>query len=217
MGFKLTSKDYADYLNRVTDFLATKKDYITDLDSATGDGDHWANMNQGFQKLKEKHDILASQSIPKMLLDTGMTLMSTIGGSSGVLYGSGYMSASKALNEAEYIDIDNLYVLLNSMLKGIMDRGDAVPGYKTMIDALYPAVSVLKHDLDNHEDETKTLNDVKQVAVEGAEKTRDMESVKGRASYQLNKGVGHLDPGAVTMSYLIVELMDYTLERGKQV
>ena len=99
------------------------------------------------------------------------------------------------------------------MLDAIMSRGNAQPGWKTMIDSLHPAVECYKACLAEGISEEETLKKVKQAALDGAESTKGMEAVRGRATYQADKGVGHLDPGAVTMSYQIETLTDYVLSR----
>jgi dihydroxyacetone kinase-like protein len=103
--------------------------------------------------------------------------------------------------------------MLEAMLNAIMSRGKSEPGFKTMIDALHPAVQCYKNCIAGGKSEAETLALVKKAAQDGAESTKGMEAVRGRAYYQANKGAGHLDPGAVTMSYQIEALMDYISEK----
>ena len=217
MGFALTAKDYTEYLKLAYEKIRVSGDYITELDAATGDGDHWTNLNMGFEKLAASAPELENMSLPEQFKKIGMIMMSAIGGSSGVLYGSAYMEAAKILKDIfkdkKTIENTDLCKLLEAMLTGIMKRGDGKPGMKTMIDALFPAVECYKRCIADKTDERTTLEKVKQAALEGAESTREMEAVRGRACYQANKGVGHLDPGAVTMSYQIEVLADYVLSR----
>ncbi|HLS53132.1 MAG TPA: dihydroxyacetone kinase subunit L, partial [Tissierellaceae bacterium] len=105
-----------------------------------------------------------------------------------------------------------LYNILSAMLEDIMKRGKTEVGSKTMVDALAPAVEEYKAQMDKEADDKELLEAVAQAAKEGAEATRDMEAIRGRASYQANKGVGHLDPGAVTMAYQIEILCNYILQ-----
>jgi len=211
MSFVITSKDYINYINIVSKKIYEDRDYITDLDAATGDGDHWTNINMGFQSLVGASDELREMPICEAFKKIGMLMMSKIGGSSGILYGGAYLAASKAVAGKESIDSQELCTALEAMVNDMMMRGKAKPGHKTMIDALYPAVQTYKEALASGTDDKKTLELVKQAAIDGAEATRNMEAVKGRASYQTNKGVGHLDPGAVTMSYQIECLCDYII------
>jgi dihydroxyacetone kinase-like protein len=209
MGFELTSKDYVEYIKLAYQKIHASGDYITGLDAATGDGDHWANIDSGFGKLNEIADSLEQMTLFDEFKQIGKTMMSVIGGSSGVLYGSAYLAAAKTLKDKEVIDSEALCGVLSAMVEAIMSRGNAQPGQKTMIDSLYPAVECYKACLAEGVSEKETLAKVKQAALDGAESTKAMQAVKGRATYQADKGVGHLDPGAVTMSYQIEILMDY--------
>lgn len=213
MGFQLTSKDYADYIRKAYQVIHEKGDYITELDSATGDGDHWININMGFEKLVEVAEDLEKKTVFEEFKQIGTIMMSVIGGSSGVLYGSAYLAAAKTLKDKDTIGNEELCQVLNAMLQAIMSRGNAQVGWKTMIDCLAPAVESYKECIANNEDEKTTAQKVKKAAIDGAESTMEMEAVRGRATYQANKGVGHLDPGAVTMSYQIATLMDCVLEK----
>lgn len=209
MGFQLSSKDYTEYIKLAAVKIHENGDYITALDSATGDGDHWSNINMGFEKLVESIPELENLSVFDMFKKIGMIMMSVIGGSSGVLYGSAYIGGAKVLKGKESIDNTEMCNVLEAMLNAIMERGNAKPGFKTMIDTLYPAVETYKDCIEKKLPERDTVALVKQAAIDGAESTKKMEAVRGRACYQANKGVGHLDPGAVTMSYQIETLMDY--------
>ena len=213
MAFELTSKDYVEYLKKAYVKIHESGDYITELDAATGDGDHWANINSGFGKLNEMADELEQMNLFELFKQIGKTMMSVIGGSSGVLYGSAYLAAAKTLKEKETINNEALCGVLAAMLEAIMSRGNAQPGWKTMIDTLYPAVECYKKCIADGVSEAETADKVKQAAIDGAESTKGMEAVRGRATYQADTGVGHLDPGAVTMSYQIEILMDCVKEK----
>lgn len=213
MAVRLTSKDYVKYINLTAGKIEAEGEYITALDSATGDGDHWINVNSGFRKLVSISGELESLSLSDMFKKIGMTLMSAVGGSSGVLYGSAYLAAAKAAVGKEYLDISGTSDMLEAMVNAIMERGNAKPGQKTMVDALYPAVDSLKKAISGGKSEPEALEAMKQAAIDGASHTKDMEAVRGRACYQANKGLGHLDPGAVTMSYQIACLADFVKEK----
>lgn len=196
---KLTTAAYVDYLKAVTEKIASEKEYISELDAATGDGDHWANMNTGFTKLLEIEDELRSLDFAGLFKKAAMTIMSGVGGSSGILYASAYLKAASVLAGVETMDAEILMKLLDAELQGIMQRGNGQPGFKTMIDPLYQAVEAMKKALPDGD--AAAVNAMREGARLGMEATRDMEAVRGRACYQANKGVGHLDPGAVTMYY----------------
>lgn len=212
MSVKIDSKDYINYLKNVYDKLLENKDYITELDLATGDGDHWVNMNLGFEEIIKQSEDLIKLDIQDLFKKISMILMSKIGGSSGVLYGGAYMAASKTMSDIDYLTIKNILNMWEAMLEDIMKRGKTEIGSKTMVDALAPAVEVLKEEIKLGTEEKDALKKASEASVDGAKKTKDMPAIRGRASYQTDKGIGHLDPGAVTMSYQIEELCNYIVE-----
>ena len=196
---KMTVTEYVDYLKAVADKIAAEKDYITELDAATGDGDHWANMNTGFTKLMEIENQLRELDFAGLFKKVAMTIMSGVGGSSGILYASAYLKAAAVLTGVETMDAKTLLEVLDAELQGIMQRGNGQPGFKTMIDPLYQAVEAMKKAVPDGD--AAAISSMREGARIGMEATKDMEAVRGRACYQANKGVGHLDPGAVTMYY----------------
>lgn len=212
MALAMTSKDYMEYIKLVCRKIAASKDYITEIDAATGDGDHWVNMNMGFSALQNAADELSNLTISDMFKQIGKKFISVVGGSSGILYGSAYLEASKLTIGKECLNDEDLCGVLDAMTSAIMQRGNAKPGDKTMLDAIHPAVETFKKGLEEGTDLTMLLPAVKQAAMDGAESTKSMVAVKGRAYYQTDKGIGHIDPGAVTMSYQIGILADYILQ-----
>lgn len=209
MGFAITPAGYVEYLKEAARVIEEQGEYITGLDAATGDGDHWVNLNMGFQKLVESAGELAELPLGGCLQKIGMLMMSTIGGSSGILYGGAYLAAAKAVEDREALDARGLCLVLRAMVDAIMARGKAQPGQKTMIDALHPAVLAYEEGLAAGIPEEELLANVKEAAEKGAESTRAMEAMRGRACYQQDKGRGHLDPGAVTMALQISSLVDF--------
>ncbi len=208
MALVIDAKLYVQYLKRAYARIHEKEDYITELDQATGDGDHWSNMDKGFTKIVDQAEVLEGKNLGDLFKQVGMTMMSVVGGSSGVLYGGAYLAASKTLAGKEEASLADLYTALETMLTDMMNRGKAERGWKTMIDALAPAVDAFKAGLEAGTAEADLLEAVAVAAENGAEATREMEAIRGRANYQANKGVGHLDPGAVTMAYQIRALAD---------
>lgn len=206
---ELSTKDYIEFIKLATLKIDENGDYITSLDAITGDGDHYTNMHMGFSRLVEIEDELSSLSLADCFRKIGMTLMSSIGGSSGALYGSAYIAASKLLVDKDSISEILLFEILQAMLEAIKKRGGAEEGMKTMIDSLSPSVDAYGKGLSTGLSGVPLYDSVKQAAIDGALLTKDMEAIKGRAYYQSNKGVGHLDPGAMTMAYQIETLMDY--------
>lgn len=212
MGFILTEKIYIEYIKRIAKKIAKEKDYISELDAATGDGDHWVNLNLGFTALLENIEELSILNFPDMFRKIGTILMNVVGGSSGILYGSAYLAMGRTVKSYDLITRDNLVLLLDSMMQAIMKRGNSQPGQKTMIDTLDVAITTYYKALEENVDDRALLNKLIEGAKAGAESTRPMEAFRGRACYQMNKGVGHLDPGAVTMSYQIETLAQEILQ-----
>ena len=213
MSFCLNSADWAEYIRRAYARIHANGDYVTELDLTTGDGDHWSNLDMGFGKLNEKADSYADMTLFNMMKDIGMTMMSVIGGSSGILYGSAYIAAAAVVRDKTEMDKRTLCDVLTEMLNAIIKRGQSQVGFKTMIDSLSPAVDAFEACVENGDEDIALCEKVAAAAVAGAESTKEMEAVRGRAVYQANKGVGHLDPGAVTMSYQIEELMNLVAEK----
>jgi dihydroxyacetone kinase-like protein len=209
----MTSEDFVDYLLSAGGVIAENKDYVTELDAKTGDGDHWVNLNMGFEKIASIAHELKALRPADMLKKVGMTMMSSVGGSSGVLYGSAYMAAGKAVGDEVEINMATLHNILEAMQQAIMARGHVEPGFKTMLDSLHIAVRQMKDALDEGKSDADVMVALKDGARIGMEATRDMEAVKGRASYQTNKGVGNLDPGAVTMCMQLECLADTAMAK----
>jgi len=204
---------YIEYLGNVAKKIAQNKDYVAELDAATGDVDHWVNMNMGFEKILDSKEELKNLKFDGLLKKIGMLMMSTIGGSSGALYGSAYINAAKKVGDVETLDRDGILTMLEAELEAIMQRGKADFGDKTMIDSLYPAVKRYKEELIKGSTDDTLFNAVIKSSKQGMLETKNMKATKGRASYREDKGVGHLDPGAVTMYYQVEELMKYLLSK----
>ena len=215
MGFQIDTKDFIAYFEQTKKVIAGQREYVTELDSTTGDGDHWVNINMGFEKITALSQELETMDLAAMFKKVGMTMYSAVGGSSGALYGSGYMAASRYCTGKDYLDVHSLYEMYEAMLQEIMKRGKTEPGQKTMLDALSQALLAYKAALDAQADEKEVIKSFIEGARQGAESTRDMESVKGRASYRTDKGVGHLDPGAVTMAMQLDSMGTIILEKLK--
>lgn len=206
------TNDYIEYINQVAIVIKKNKDYITELDSATGDGDHWLNLNIGFEKLVEEATLWGELNYSELFQKIAMTMMSAMGGSSGVLYGSAYLAASKILVEKDYIDEELFGDVLKSWADAISDRGKAKPGDKTMLDTIYPAAEAYQKARKEGKECNESLDMMTKAAKKGAESTKDMVAVKGRASYQMDKSIGHLDPGAITMMMQLVSMANYVKE-----
>lgn len=201
---RLTVEGYADYLQNVIGKISAEKEYITGLDSVLGDGDHWANLMVGFNRILEQIDELKKCDFETLFKQIGKIFLNSSGGSSGILYCSAYLSAAPYLKGKDEISVSDLAEILRLEQKGIEARGGAKPGDKTMLDTLAAAAAAAGGDGGSEDD---LLRRISAGAYEGMNSTKDMEARKGRACYRKDKGVGHIDPGAVTMYYQIEYLV----------
>lgn len=201
---RLTVEGYADYLQNVIGKISAEKEYITGLDSVLGDGDHWANLMVGFNRILEQIDELKKCDFETLFKQIGKIFLNSSGGSSGILYCSAYLSAAPYLKGKDEISVSDLAEILRLEQKGIEARGGAKPGDKTMLDTLAAAAAAAGGDGGSEDD---LLRRISAGAYEGMSSTKDMEARKGRACYRKDKGVGHIDPGAVTMYYQIEYLV----------
>ena len=201
---RLTVEGYASYLQNVIGKISAEKEYITGLDSVLGDGDHWANLMVGFNRILEQIDELKKCDFETLFKQIGKIFLNSSGGSSGILYCSAYLSAAPYLKGKSEISVSDLAEVLRLEQKGIEARGGAKPGDKTMLDTLAAAAAAAGGDGGSEDD---LLRRISAGAYEGMNSTKDMEARKGRACYRKDKGVGHIDPGAVTMYYQIEYLV----------
>jgi phosphoenolpyruvate---glycerone phosphotransferase subunit DhaL len=187
--------------------ISEQRDYLTQLDAAIGDADHGANMTRGFNAVEAKLDGLDSDTHPgKALTQAGSTLVSTVGGASGPLWGSALRRAGKALGEAETFEAADLVSALDAALHGIVELGAAEPGDKTIVDALGPAVSTLRAGVEAGRPLKDAVSDARAAAEEGMRATIPMQARKGRASYLGERSVGHQDPGATSTALIMAAL-----------
>ena len=202
----VTKEQVVRWLESTAAVLAENKGYLTDLDSAIGDADHGTNMDRGFKKVMEKLPTVADKDIGNILKTVGMTLISSVGGASGPLYGTFYMRGGMAADAKEELDGDDLVNVLQGAVDGIIQRGRAQPGDKTMVDALLPALAALKQAVADGQDVRAGVAAAVAAAEQGMKDTIPLQARKGRASYLGERSIGHQDPGA-TSSYLILNAL----------
>ncbi|MDX6547877.1 MAG: phosphoenolpyruvate---glycerone phosphotransferase subunit DhaL [Gaiellales bacterium] len=186
--------------------IAEQKDYLTQLDAAIGDADHGSNMTRGFAAVEAKLDQLDGGTPPgKVLVTAGQTLVSTVGGASGPLWGTALRRAGKALGDADEVDPAQLGDALEAAVAGVVELGAAQPGEKTMVDALQPAVDAYRAALDGGE-LADALAAATAAAEQGMRDTVPMLARKGRASYLGERSIGHQDPGATSAAIIMAAL-----------
>lgn len=206
----VTKEQVVRWLEATAAVLEANKGYLTDLDSAIGDADHGINMDRGFKKVMEKLPTVADKDIGNILKTVGMTLISSVGGASGPLYGTFYMRGGMAADAKEELDNEDLVNVLQGAVDGIILRGRAQPGDKTMVDALLPALDALKAAVAEGQGAADALAAAVAAAEQGMKDTIPLQARKGRASYLGERSIGHQDPGA-TSSYLILNALLETL------
>ena len=194
------------WLEKTAEVLGENKEYLTELDAAIGDADHGINMDRGFRKVMEKLPSVADKDIGNILKTTGMTLISSVGGAAGPLYGTFYMRSGMAVAAKEELDNDDVLSMLQSGVDGIVQRGRAQLEDKTMYDAWAPALTALDVSLGNGDDLVAALGSAVAAAEQGMKDTIPLQAKKGRASYLGERSIGHQDPGA-TSSYLILNAL----------
>lgn len=200
----ISRDDTLNWIKTCADVLAEQRDYLTQLDAAIGDADHGANMDRGFKAFMNKMPEVADKDIGTILKTLGMTLISTVGGAGGPLYGTFFLQAGmKSANKME-LTLEDWVAAMDAALAGVIMRGKAELGDKTMVDALTPALNALKQASLNGASIGKALQLSAEAAREGMEGTIPLVARKGRASYLGERSAGHQDPGA-TSSYLILK------------
>jgi len=207
----MTNDDVMRWLERTADVLHENRTYLTDLDSAIGDADHGINMDRGFSAVRNKFPDMATMDIATRLRTVGSTLVSTVGGAGGPLYGTAYLRAAGVAAGKQELTSADVVAMLEAFLGGIVARGKAQTGEKTMVDALTPAVAAAKQALDEGATLAQITSRASAAAEEGMKATIPMLATKGRASYLGERSIGHQDPGA-TSSWLILRSLAETYE-----
>ncbi len=198
-------EDVVAWIKAVAEMIAENSSYLTELDSAIGDADHGANMDRGFKAVLNKLPEMSDKDIGTIFKTVGMTLLSTVGGAGGPLYGTWFLQAGMKTAGKMELTLADWAEALEASLSGIVMRGKAEPGDKTMVDALTPAVSALKQAAQENKPLNVALELSAEAAKKGMEATTPLVARKGRASYLGERSAGHQDPGA-TSSYLMLKV-----------
>jgi len=193
---------------KIAETMRKQKDYLSRLDAAIGDGDHGVSMVRGFNEAELRLDRLEYNRIGPILKNVGITLTSTIGGATGPLFGSIFLKAGQAAGEKEEINLEDLAQMFQASLNGVVGLGKAKVGEKTLVDALSPAVESLKKSLKQKKSLLAALEDAVLESKKGAESTRDIAAGKGRATYLGERAVGHIDPGAMSVYFILKSFYD---------
>jgi dihydroxyacetone kinase-like protein len=196
------------WLTAVGSVLSENREYLTTLDAALGDADHGINMDRGFKKVVEVVSKNREKDIGSILKDTGMALISAVGGASGPLYGSFFLRAGSAVSQKSALSVRDILDLYRAGLDGVIDRGKAQPGDKTMVDALAPGVGALQKEVEQGKDIVASMRIAVHETEMGMRSTIPMIAKKGRASYLGERSIGHQDPGATSSYFILKTFLD---------
>jgi len=202
----VTKQQIIQWLQSIAVVLEQNKDYLTELDAAIGDADHGINMNRGFQKVASQLPGVADTDIGSILKTVSMTIISSVGGASGPLYGTMFLRASTAVAGKSELTDEDMVGLLQAAVDGVVQRGKANLGDKTMLDALSPASDALRQAVANGASTQEALEQAVAAAEQGMKDTIGLVAKKGRASYLGDRSANHQDPGA-TSAYLILKTL----------
>ncbi len=191
------------WMSEIESSVRAERDHLVQLDAAIGDGDHGTNMARGFEAVVQALAADSGSPPGRLLIVAGRTLVSTVGGASGPLWGSALRSGGRVLGDQATFDAGELVEVLAAALASVKDLGTASPGDKTMVDALEPAVHRLRARLSAGDTVSAAIEAAAIAAESGMRSTIPMQARKGRASYLGERSVGHQDPGATSTALII--------------
>jgi dihydroxyacetone kinase-like protein len=191
------------WMQGIAESMRAERDHLVALDSAIGDGDHGINMNRGFDAVETAIAAEPDAAPGRLLVISGKTLVSTVGGASGPLWGSALRAAGRTLGDRTEVMPEQLVEALAAALAAVRDLGAAAPGDKTMVDALEPAVTALREGVTAGRPLPEALASAEEAAGVGMRATIPLQARKGRASYLGERSIGHQDPGATSTTLIV--------------
>ena len=207
----LTVKETKEMFIYVANKMVESKDVLTQADKAIGDGDHGIGMARGFEAVCQKLETQSFTSIGELFKSIGMTLMMSIGGAAGAVFGTFFRGAGKNTGKQSELDSQTLAFALQDGLQAVKDRGKAKPGDKTMVDALEPAAvksaELVAVPLD------EALMEISEAARQGMEKTKEMVATIGKAKPLGTRSLGHADPGSLSTYLICKYMLEFVRER----
>lgn len=195
------------FINAIQNTININADEVAELDRAIGDGDHVVNLQRGLDALATISNELSTMDWSAAFMKIGMTLMSTMGGASGSLFGSLFISMAKAAKDKQ-LDLTIFSEVFYQGVESVKQRGKAELGEKTMLDTLIPVANSLQADAANHTSLATALDNAKTAAIAGVASTKDMIATKGRASFLGERAIGHIDAGARTSQLMICAIAE---------
>lgn len=208
MADTLTIDGFTAWLAAFRDRVTEQRSYLTDLDSAIGDADHGANMARGMAAVMAKVEGAPAATADELFKAVGMTLVSSVGGASGPLYGTFFLRLGATAGAVSEVDAAALAAALRAGFEGVLARGKAEPGDKTMVDAMGPALEAMNASVASGASLADATAAARDAAAAGRDATEPLVARKGRASYLGERSAGHLDPGATSTALLFDALAE---------
>lgn len=199
----VNSAKTVELLDLIGDKIIAEKDFLTELDGPIGDSDHGINMAKGFTEVKKKLPDLADKDLGTIFKTVGMTLVSTVGGSSGPLYGTAFMKMGMSLTAKKEMSFSEFTEALKAGVEGVKQRGHSTVEEKTMLDAMVPSLDAMVQSFGENGDAKAALAAGVKAAEAGVEHTKALIATKGRASYVGERAIGHQDPGATSYTFML--------------
>lgn len=211
---KLSIEQVKEMLIYVADRIIENKPYLTEIDSAIGDGDHGIGMAGGMQKAKAKLEAQESfDSVYDIFAMAGKAMLMSMGGASGVIFGSLYLAGAKGMEPGTELTAEDLAAMERKSLEAIKERGKASVGDKTMVDALEPAVEAM--EAASHKGLLEMLKEAEKAAYQGVENTKGQLAKYGRAKSLLERAIGHQDAGATSVAIIFRSMREFVEKGGK--
>lgn len=204
----MNSNDIIRVLQQMEAAVEKEKDFLTELDNVIGDGDHGINLARGFKEVGTKLPALADKDIATILKTVGMTLVSTVGGASGPLYGTAFLKAAGTAGGKTEVTMNDFLEMLKAAIEGVQMRGKSTAGEKTMLDAMIPALTAMETEFQASRDGKRACSLGVDAAQKGVEYTKTIIATKGRASYLGERSLGHQDPGAASFTLLLTVISE---------
>jgi dihydroxyacetone kinase-like protein len=196
------------WLRFIDESLIEQRGYLTELDSAIGDGDHGTNIARGAAASSNKVDSERPEYVDDLFTLVGMTLVSSVGGASGPLYGTFFLRFAASAGHRQELTLQRLADALDAGVGGVVDRGKAELGDKTMYDAMEPAATAFRAAIEKGADAQAAARAAFEAAAAGRDATADLVARKGRASYLGDRSIGHVDPGAASTALMFEALAE---------
>lgn len=210
---QFTSKILLDLIAAVAETIEDNAEEVIILDQAIGDGDHLINLQRGLVALNQQATEIVKLEWASALQKIGTILLTTMGGASGSLFGTLFISMGKAVGDKKVLNKQDFLDIYIQGVEAVKKRGKSDAGEKTLLDVLIPVAESFRQGLDANDDFSKLLENINQAAIKGMKSTRDMLAKKGRASYLEEKSLGHIDAGART-SQLVICAITGVLKAG---